>query len=292
MFPRILFPSRVITLLWLIILPSILLILVSLAYGSEYRYDLVRALATDDLVRALATGFGVVYLAAFGVYIPYHAINYVKYFKKTGAVEAAKEYQFSKKLFYVAPAIVIFFFLLRQTGVSSYFYDQLPNEQDNIVFWTFTFFLTIFTLATVILAIRFGAQYAREDFSFYLARAYYMISLQSGIGKFMYLTLALDTYNKFLKRNLKLKIKDITRIYSIFISASTEQKIKIRESIGNALEKDELELAKQLAELSSLQDKEQFLIRERAILNQNFKDILVTIIPAIISIVGLIFGRQ
>jgi hypothetical protein len=39
-----------------------------------------------------------------------------------------------------------------------------------------------------------------------------------------------------------------------------------------------------------LQDKEQFLIKEPAILNQNFKDILVTIIPAIISIVGFIIA--
>jgi hypothetical protein len=145
-------------------------------------------------------------------------------------------------------------------------------------------------LATVILGIRFALHEASKNFGFYLARAYYMVSLQqeSSIGKFKYLTLAFDTYNIFLERNLKLKIKDIMRIYSIFISASIEQKIKIRESIGNALEKDELELAKQLPELSSLPDKEQFLIREPAILNQQFKDILTIIVPAIISIVGFI----
>jgi hypothetical protein len=125
-----------------------------------------------------------------------------------------------------------------------------------------------------------------------LARAYYMVSSREGdiIKKFKYLTLTLDTYNKFLERSLNLKIKDVMRIYSIFISASAEQEVKIRESIGNALEKDELELARQLAKLSSLQDKEQFLIREPAILNQQFKDILTIIIPAIISVVGFIIA--
>jgi hypothetical protein len=98
----------------------------------------------------------------------------------------------------------------------------------------------------------------------------------------------LNIYNKFLARNLKLKIRDILRIYSIIISASAEEKIKIREKMGKALEKDKLELARQLAEISSLPDKEQFLIMEPAILNQQFKDILTIIIPAIISIVGFI----
>ena len=65
-------------------------------------------------------------------------------------------------------------------------------------------------------------------------------------------------------------------IYSIITPASAEQ--EIRESIGKALEKDKLELARQLAELSSLPDKEEFLIKKRKILNQQFKDVLTRVV--------------
>jgi len=234
-----------------------------------------------------------IYLAAFLVYIGYHADMYAQYFKKKGVVEAAKEYQFSKKLFYVAVAITIFLFSLGgKGGVLYYFYGQLSDQQDYILYYIWLFFVTIFSLAAVILGIRFALQYARKNFNFYLTRAYYLVSFreEGSIQKFKYLILALDTYNKFLERNLKMKIKDIMCIYSILVLASAEQKTKVRESIGKALEKDELELARQLAELSNLQDKEQFFIRKRAILNQDFKDILTIIIPAVISIVGSIIA--
>jgi hypothetical protein len=279
MFPRISFPSRVITLLWLIVLPSILLIILEIDW-----YNLsVTSPTTTPASIVVTIPFVLlffIYLFAFAAYLHDVPNNYAKYSKETHAVEAVKEYQFSKKLFYVAAAISIFSLFL--------FLSRRQTVEGDIYF--FGFFLTIFPLATVILGTRFAAQYARKDFGFYLARAYYMVSSREGdiIKKFKYLTLTLDTYNKFLERNLKLQIKDIMRIYSIFISASIEQQIKIRESIGNAFEKDELELARQLAELSNLQDKEQFLIRERAILNQQFRDILTIIIPAIISVVGFI----
>ncbi|MDQ3837549.1 MAG: hypothetical protein M3270_11555 [Thermoproteota archaeon] len=113
---------------------------------------------------------------------------------------------------------------------------------------------------------------------------------QDSVEKVRYLILTLDTYNKFLERNLKLKIKDIRRVYSLIISASLEQKIKIRDSIGKALEKDKLELARQLAEISSLPDEEEFLINERTLLNQRLNDILTVIIPALISVVGFIIA--
>jgi hypothetical protein len=119
-----------------------------------------------------------------------------------------------------------------------------------------------------------------------------MISSQNedSVEKLRYLILALDAYNRFLERSLKLKIKDIMRVYSLIISASAEQKIKIRDSIEKAFEKDKLELTRQLAEISSLPDEEEFLINERTLLNQRLKDILTIIIPAIISIVGFIIA--
>jgi hypothetical protein len=51
-----------------------------------------------------------------------------------------------------------------------------------------------------------------------------------------------------------------------------------------------MELARQLAELSILPDKEEFLIKEPAILNQRFKEILTVMIPAIISIITFVIA--
>lgn len=127
---------------------------------------------------------------------------------------------------------------------------------------------------------------------FYLVRAYFTLASQKEdeTEKLKYLILSLDAYNKFLERKLELKINNIMRIYSIIISANAKQKLDIRESVGMALEKDEMELARKLAELSSLEDKEEFLMKESIFLNLRFKEVLTVMIPAIISIVTFIIA--
>jgi hypothetical protein len=296
MFSRRLAPSRIITLLWLIGLPFCLLIIIGgtvmnivwyeniepLNYYVSLFPDLMRnLLMVTLLIYGAALLVYIPYYADFFVYFPYHADHYREYFNKSGVVEAVKEYQFSRKLFGIAAAITIFLIFL-----NSYFAGEIIGPQ----LYSLLSLLIIFSGATVVLAIRFAGQYSRKDFDFYLTRAYCIVSFgeEDDVEKFKYLMLGLDSYNKFLERHLKLKIKDIMRIYSMFIYASAEQKIKLRESIGKALEKQKLELARQLSESFSLQDKEQFLVREPAILNQGFKDVLTIIVPAIISIVAFI----
>lgn len=284
MLVRKLMINRVVTLLWLIILPSILLIIVM--HG--YYYSSI----TIEPWTIAASLLFLIYTAAFLGYAPYHVDHYREIPKKEGVVEAVKEYQFSRKLFGVTAAIMIFLLILGGGRVFIYLYGQLSYLQAQILGFTILFVLVISSLATIILAIRFVNHYARKDFGFYLATAYYIVSFQekNSIRQFKYLTLVLDTYNKFLERNLRLKIKNITHIYSIIMSASAEREIEIRESIGKALEKDELELARQIPKLFSLPDKEEFLIKESPILNQRFKEVLTVIIPAVISIVGFIIA--
>lgn len=284
--------SKAVILLLLIILPSILISIptfIAVAYderevGSNVSYIIAGGLLFLTFIVWAIDGFW---------YIPYHARDKPeKYFNKIGLVQAAIEYQFSRKLLNVTAPISIFSFFAYL--INSYFILRIPwlygepafAIQHGIFFGA----MWVCSFATVILAIRFVLQHRRKDFGFYLSRAYFMVSSQKedGVEKFRYLTLALDTYNRFLERNLNLKIKDIMRIYSLIMSASVEQKIKIRESIGKALENDRLELARQLAEISKLPDEEEFLKRERTLLNQRLKDILTIIIPAMISVVGFI----
>jgi hypothetical protein len=276
---RKLVTARTITILLFVVLPFVIGILLLI-------YQIISEMTKESSPISsplLALIVGTFFVDWFW-YIPYHTRDKPeKYFKKIGFEHAVSEYQFSKKLFYVVVAISILII------VYSIIFPFTIRDIPHLIVGSMA--LPIF-VNLIVLTIRFGSQYARKDFDFYWTRAYFVVSSQKeySLEKFKYLKMALDTYNRFLERNLKLKIKDIMRIYSMFMLASTEQKFKIRDSIGEALEKDELELARQLAELSSLQDKEQFLIREPKILNQGIKDILTILIPTIISIVGFVIG--
>jgi hypothetical protein len=263
----------------------------------------------DDAVEVILYSFVVIYGINYFVYIPYYTIDKPeKYFKKIGFTEAAIEYQFSRKLFLIAIALSISFFvfviLIIFLEIAVYRIPPLPSSLESlklphffIVFILLEFMLVSIT-AVAILGIRFTLQLARKDFNFYLAKVYFKVGSQQEdiVGKIRYLILTIDTYNKFLERNLKLKINNIKDIYSRIVSASTEEKIMIGESIGKALEKDKLELAGQLRELFSSPDKEEqqkFLTKESLILNQQFKELLTAIIPAVITaIVAPIIGSM
>jgi hypothetical protein len=282
------------TLVLMLILPFLNATLGTIGYAA-FEFEDTGLLFFIPLGIAVLLGIATFFLSFF-YYIPHHTKDKPKrYFEKSGFVETAKEYRFARKVFYVMAAITILNFLWYYTTgfLIRFTNQQLSIQQFTILTTIFTYFLAAAAMPTVVLAIRFALHYIRKDFGFYLARAYFAVSSQKedSVKKFKYLRLALDTYNKFLERNLKLKIKDIMRIYSKIMSASTDQKIKMRESIAKAFqEEDKLELARQLSEISSLLDEEEFLVKERTILSQQLKDILTIIIPAIISIVGFIIA--
>jgi hypothetical protein len=273
---RKLIRARTIDILLLIMIPLISGALVGKSFDNESEFW-PRVLG----IVGILVFIGAVFIDFFW-YIPYHTRDKPeRYFNKLGYENAVSGYQFSRKLFYVVFVIVFLSLVLMTILDNSY-----PGPIPPILLFLFEFP----ALTLIVLATRFAFQHLRKDFDFYWAKAYFNVSStkQDNAEEFKYLILALDTYNKFLERSFKLRISDITRIYSKVMSASSEEKVMIRESIGKALEKDKLELARQLAELLNLEDKGQFLVKEQTILNQGFKDVLTTIIPAIIGIVGFI----
>jgi hypothetical protein len=238
-----------------------------------------------------------VLLAAVGVILGIVVYSYLgfhtkeppeAYFAKFGAMEAISKYRLLNRLFYVMALLSVLAFTTIVIASMNLFYGF------NIFF--VVFFLSLLegpALASITISLAI-IRYSRlkKDFDFYLTRAYFTLASQKDdeTEKLKYLNQSLDAYNVFLERKLNLKINNIMRIYSTIISASAEQKLKIRESVGKALEKDKMELARQLAELSSLPDEEEFLQKESSILNQRFKDILTVMIPAVISIVTFIIA--
>jgi hypothetical protein len=106
------------------------------------------------------------------------------------------------------------------------------------------------------------------------------------VSKIYYLILGLNSYNKFLKRNLKLQFDD-AMVCSKIISSSEKNKSLnlITESF-----KDSDKLISCLFNVVKLSDKDQFLVKKR--LGDKIKDtvtILTAIIPIVISIVQLMF---
>ena len=65
-----------------------------------------------------------------------------------------------------------------------------------------------------------------------------------------YLFLALDSYDKYLQRRLKIEIQGLEKIISNFISSSIEQREEIIGSICKSLERDRLQLAIYLSTLT------------------------------------------
>jgi hypothetical protein len=85
-----------------------------------------------------------------------------------------------------------------------------------------------------------------------------IITTKDNFEKTKYLFLALESYNKYLRRNTKYRINDITNIHSLFLSSSPEEKDEIISSVCKSLDRDSFKLAEYLSTLSDILDTELF----------------------------------
>jgi len=126
----------------------------------------------------------------------------------------------------------------------------------------------LFWLTTVIISavlLRLFSNLAKRDYRFYYAKASFSIISTKGEkrDKISYVVLALNSYNKYLKRNIKLQITNIKGIYSkILIDPAIEQNETII-SISKAVESnDKFEPLRYLLNSLDTQNSERFLIEE------------------------------
>jgi hypothetical protein len=294
------------------VLPSVFVVSCMLILIVEYGNPLNVLLVDDttaktrlnvihERVSALAVYFVLVSLLISYLYFRYYRHTVLeKYFKRFAAHEVITDYHFSKNFFLIeAPIMIVLLLALYQTvlrdwviyytleeGRIGYRFQHLAYIMNDTIIIVLFYNLII---ASITFAGKFALQRVTKEFDFYLAKAYFTVGSQKKDGELKYLVLSLDAYNRFLGKNLRLEI-DVTRIYLQIIHESPERKTMIRESIGKALEKDELELVTKLAETLALPDKESILRREPALLNQQNKEIFTIIIPSVISIVSSIIG--
>jgi hypothetical protein len=99
--------------------------------------------------------------------------------------------------------------------------------------------------------------------------------------------LALDSYDKYLQRRLKIEIQGLETIISNFISSNIEQREEIIGSICKSLEGDRLQLAIYLSILFGTSETALF-VRESPIHKLKvLGTILAAAVPIIISLIQL-----
>jgi hypothetical protein len=131
----------------------------------------------------------------------------------------------------------------------------------------------------------------RSEFYLYYARGCCLISSKKEdvIEKAKYFWFVLDSYNKYLKRHLKFKIKDLEGIYSKFLSAETQERYEVENLACKSLEGDRLELARYIATFYKVPESDLF-VNESLVERLRLKSIgtiIATAIPIAISIIQL-----
>jgi hypothetical protein len=162
---------------------------------------------------------------------------------------------------------------------------SLLNVERSILF-------PLFYLITVIISsvlLRMFSNLAKKDYRFYYAKACFGIvsTKVEKSDKINCIILALNSYNKYLKRNIKLQISNIKDIYSKILIDPAVEKNETIISISKAFESnDKFEPLRNLLNSLDTQNVERFLTEES--IWDKTKEIgtfLVAVIPVLISII-------
>jgi hypothetical protein len=242
-----------------------------------------------------------------------------EFFKERGYVNVFFEFEFIKKFLIMSIFLIIilnvYFTFEPSLHLKEFFYihpkvltsnakigrpvdpqRKMPLTPEDIFAYT-----TPWALQMIIGWISFAGflriitQSTRREFRFYIAKACSKIisEKENEFDKMKYLLLLLDSYNKYLHRNIKMRINNIEEIYSIIYYKDSNERNQIIESICGCLESENniyriLKLAKYLSSIylipgSKFYVKESFAQRLKWI-----AAILATTIPIIISTLTLV----
>ncbi len=239
---------------------------------------------------SLVIVFLVVYV--YGSYPAFFSGN--KYFTKKG-YKIVTEYQYIKKLLTIWIPIFSFTTIFIYGGGNSYLYSMSQEGGGKHILNLFIYSVIVSLDVQSIIRIggglfRIMTQIGKKEFRLYFARGCCMIILKSedSLVKMNYLLMALDSYNKYLRRVVHFEIKDIGKIYSKLLSLEDEEKANIIKSVSEFLEGSKLELARYLLRLTKIPETELFISEPYA---QKIRKVLTSIavtIPIVIAIIQLI----
>jgi hypothetical protein len=208
-----------------------------------------------------------------------------QYFEKRGYEIAINGYDYMNLVLYAELVIVIILTLLYYVLPESIKDYSQPLLGDGFYFLQTTLIITLY--ATFLILIY---SYARRDFRFQFAKACMnVIEIKKDeVNKIFYLMRGLNSYNKFLKRNLKLQF-DNALVCSRVIS-SDERSQLLNLITASFKDDDKLKPVNCLSNIIHVPEGKQFLVEKQ--LGEKIREImaiLIALIPIVISIVQIIF---
>lgn len=216
------------------------------------------------------------------------------YFKKIGYEKTVVKYFIQKK--HLRWLFFVFVFLLVYLGLILYISSELEDESINVI-QNVLMGSVILSAMTAYGSFTFIFRMTRtNDFGFHFAKGCFRILKDDEdfdtIEKSKFIILGLGSYNNFLRRNLKLRINKMEKIYSKLFSNSIKS---IDESIhifhGFLEQEQKLELLMHLSETYENGEDESFLCEDHWI--KRFKEemmpLFFSIIIGITAVVEFLF---
>ena len=232
----------------------------------------------------------IVFVVMIIVYPPYPApYSAEKYFMERGYEAAVSEFNFVRKILYVAVPLLIFFTII--TFLQPFLENFFPAKQflspvtDSIVFYSARGFLFLAVLAGIL---KMVIALSRKRFRLYYAKGCLSLVKKSKdeVERMGYLIMGLNSYNSYLRRYMKLEIKDIKKIYSKLATLPDKEKDTAIEKIIESFESgDTLEPLRYLAQFKE-SDSDVFLVEEP--LHEKIKTQVtyaIGIIPVVLTII-------
>jgi hypothetical protein len=291
------------TLISLIILPFIIVIITDLndiVYKELLNYvpDFGYSTTTQVfLYTSLIFSYGFFIYIIF-LFPPYpFPISIEKYFKERGFENAVIEFEFVKKIMYFAvPIFLILTFLPTIKEKIEYFTSQKLSLLEDRIFNLIAIY-SLFISFSGLLKMVFVQ--LRKKFRLYFAKGCFILLSNTidEVEKVYYFKKGLNSYNKYIQKNLHLSINNLDKIYSMISFMSVEKKNQIFKSLSFAFLDKNIDihtlepmrvLQKDLPTLFPL-DKTETYLTQQPVLNK-IKDnvaFLLTITPLIISIIEI-----
>lgn len=307
--------GKIVTAISLFILPTVMVSYVFISrqfFVSVLYYDIEGQLhSTIPYLPAVISFFSYfqifVFLLILAIYPPYPFPYPIKwYFMKRGYSTAVREYEFTKSVLYIVVPLFIFFTFLVVVpdlqilkgipglSIVTDSFDQLLSMikpyLNTLGFVNALLFLIVISgILKIILAV------GRREFRLFFARGCFVLmqDAKNEIDEMRYFVMGLNSYNLYLRRQIKLEIKDLNQAYSKIATIGEEQKNNIVGKFASFFLYDrnvEENTLFPLREISMLLEKPQTELLAQQQLKNKLKEwgaAAAIIIPLIIQIIAL-----
>jgi hypothetical protein len=198
------------------------------------------------------------------------------------------EYTLLKKILFIVLPLLILSIIY-----SNYltFIRHNVNEHQ-ILYETVIAINAVFLSVVISISLKLLIYLSKKDFIFYCLKGYCKIidEEEDIFAKMNFLFLAIDSYNKYLKKKIKYEIRNIEKINSNIMILPLEKRNHIIESVCESINnEDNLKMARVLSELIDVPKTDSLFVHYP--LKQKLKVVatfLTVAIPIIISLIQLI----